>query len=67
MTSDAVTIPQEEYEFLLKCRHLVEAEFEEHFSPAFVMAVKESEDAYKRGDVVRVKSREERKKLFDSL
>ncbi len=67
METETVTIPKEEYNFLVKCRHIVDAEFEGHFSPAFIMAVKESEDAYKKGKVVRVKSADERRKLFASL
>ena len=67
MTTETVTIPKEEYNFLVKCRHIIDAEFEEHFSPQFIMAVKESEEAYKKGDVVKIKSRDERRKLFASL
>jgi len=67
MATETVSIPKEEYDFLMKCRHIVDAEFEEHFSPQFIMAVKESEEAYKKGDVVKVKSAEERRKLFASL
>lgn len=65
--TEAVTIPREEYEFLLKCRHIVDAEFEEHFRPAFIFAVKESEEAYRNGRYVKVKNPSERKKLFNSL
>ena len=67
MTTETVTIPKEEYKFLVKCRHIIDAEFGEHFSPQFIMAVKESEEAYKKGDVVKIKSRDERRKLFASL
>lgn len=67
MTTETITVPREEYEFLMKCRHIVDSEFEEHFSPEFIRAVKESEEAYKKGEVVKVKSAKEREKLFDSL
>lgn len=67
MATDTVCIPKEEYEFLMKCRHIVHAEFEETFSPDFIIAVKESEESYKKGQFVRVKNSKERKKLFDSL
>ena len=65
--TETVEVSKEEYDLLVKCRHIVDAEFEEHFSPQFVMAVKESEDAYKKGKVVKVKTAEERRKLFASL
>ena len=64
---ETVTIPKDEYELLVKCRHIVESDFEEKFSEEFIKDVKESEEAYKNGDFVNVKSSEERKKLFDSL
>ncbi len=67
METETVTIPKEEYEFLVKCRHIVDAEFEGYFSPQFIMAVKESEEAYKKGKVVHVKNADERRRLFASL
>ena len=67
MASDIVSIPKEEFDFLVKCRHLVESEFEEKYSKKFIEEVKESEEAYKKGEFVRIKSSKERKKLFDSL
>lgn len=67
MATESIMVPKEEYEFLIKCRHIVDAEFEEHFNPEFIRAVKESEEAYEKGEVARVKNAKERKKLFDSL
>ncbi len=67
MTTSVVTIPKEDYELLLKCKHIVESDFEEKFSEEFIKAVKESERAYKEGKYVRVKGSQERRKLFDSL
>lgn len=67
MAKETITIPKDEYELLVKCRHIIESEFEEKFSEKFIEEVKESEKAYKRGEFVRVNSSEERKKLFDSL
>lgn len=67
MAKETVTIPKEEYRLLVKCRHIVESEFEEKFSKEFIEEVKESEEAYKKGEFVRVKNSEERKKLFDLL
>ena len=32
MASDIVSIPKEEFDFLVKCRRLVESEFEEKYS-----------------------------------
>ena len=67
MGKETITIPKEEYELLVKCKHIVESEFEEKFSEQFIKDIKESEDAYKRGEFVRVKSSEDRKTLFESL
>ena len=67
MSKEIVTIPKEEYELLLKCRHIVESEFEEKFSEKFIKEIKESEEAYKKGEFARVKNSEDRKRLFDSL
>ncbi len=67
MAPDAITIPKEEYDLLVKCRQIVESEFEERFSPEFIECVRKSEEAYKKGQFVHVKNFQERKKLFDSL
>ncbi len=65
--TETITIPKEEYRLLVKCRHIVESEFEGKFSKKFIKAIKESEKAYKKGEFVTVKSSQERRKLFDSL
>ena len=67
MAAEVVTIPKKDYELLVKCRHIVESEFEEKYSEAFIRDIKESEDAYEKGDFVRVKNSQERRELFDSL
>ena len=55
MVNDVVTIPKEEYDMLVKCRHIVESEFEEKFSAEFIRDIKKSEAAFKKGDFVRFK------------
>jgi len=67
LMSDTVCIPKEEYDFRLKCKHVVTSEFSEKFSDAFIQSVRESEESYKRGEFVRVKNTKERRILFDSL
>ena len=67
MLKDVVTIPKEEYELLIKCKHIVESEFEENFSKQFIKEIKESEEAYRKGEFVKIKNPIDRKKLFDSL
>ena len=67
MNGDVVTIPKKEYALLLKCKHIVESEFEEKFSDRFIKEIKESEEAYNNGEFIRVKNSTYRKKLFDSL
>ena len=65
MASDVVIIPKKEYELLLKCKHIVESEFEENFSEQFIKAIKKSEEDYRRGDYLRFKNVEEAKRHFD--
>ena len=67
MATETVTIQKIEYELLVKCRRIVEAEFEEEFSEEFIQAVKESEEDYKQGRYVKCNNSEETKKLFESL
>ncbi len=62
-----VCITKKRYEYLIKCERIVDMEFEENFSKTFVAEVRESEEAYKKGEYKEVKSKKERKKLFDSL
>ncbi len=64
---ETVCIPRERYEHLVKCERLVAMEFEENFSDEFMAEVKESEEAYERGEYIEVENREERAKLFESL
>lgn len=65
--SETVTIPKKEYKLLIKCKRIVESEFEEKFSKKFVEDIKKAEEEYRKGNFVEVKSSEERKNLFDSL
>ena len=67
MNKEIVTIPRKEYELLLKCKHIVESEFEEKFSEKFIKEIKESREEYKRGEFTMVKNSADRKKLFNSL
>ena len=64
---ETVCIPWERYEYLIKCERLVDMEFEEKFSDEVIAEVRESEEAYRRGEYIEVKNREERGKLFESL
>ena len=65
--SETICIPRKRYEFLIECERLVDMEFEEKFSKEFIKEVRESEEAYKKGNFVRIKSAEDRKRLFESL
>lgn len=65
--SETVTIPKKEYDRLIKCKRIVESEFEEKFSKKFIEDIKKAEEEYRKGEFVEVKNSEERKKLFDSL
>ena len=65
MSREIVTIPKKEYELLVKCRRIVESEFEENFSEDFIKAVKESEEEYRKGNYLKFKNVEEAKRHFD--
>ena len=64
---ETVCIPRERYDYLIKCERLVDMEFEEKFSDVFIAEVKESEEAYMKGEYIEVNDKKERKKLFESL
>ena len=64
---ETVCIPKERYEFLIGCERLVDMEFDERFSKKFIMEVRESKEAYNKGEFVKVKDSKDRKKLFESL
>ena len=65
--AETVTIPKEEYKRLVKCRSIVESEFEEKFSKKFIEDVKKAEEEYSKGNFVRFRDKEEAKKYLDSL
>lgn len=62
---ETITIPKEEYELLVKCRDIVKSEFEEKFSDEFIKDIKESEEAYKKGEFVRFKDIKKAREFFD--
>jgi hypothetical protein len=49
---ETVCIPRERYDYLIKCERIVDMEFEEKFSDEFIAEVKESEEAYRRGEYI---------------
>ena len=65
MSREIVTIQKEEYELLVKCRRIVESEFEENFSEDFIKAVKDSEEEYRKANYLKFKNVEEAKRHFD--
>ena len=65
--AETVTIPKKEYELLVKCKRIVESEFEERFSEKFIRDIKKAEEEYKEGNFVRFDSRAAAKEHLDSL
>ena len=65
--SKTITIPKEEYDLLVKCKSIVESDFEEKFSKEFIEDVKKAEQECKNGDSVRVNSKGDVRKHLDSL
>ena len=62
-----VYISRERYEYLIECERLVELEFEERFSVAFIKEVKESVKDYKEGRFKRFKTVKEAKRYLNTL
>ncbi len=67
MESDVVSIPREEFELLVKCRRIVDSDFEEKFTDEFIKAVKKSEEDYRKGRFIRFTGKEEMIKHLDAL
>ncbi len=67
MEGDVVSIRREEFELLVKCRRIVDSDFEEKFSDEFIKAVKKSEKDYNKGRFIRFSSKEEMSKHLDAL
>jgi len=63
---ETICITKERYEYLTKCERLVDMEFGENFSKKFITEVRESEEAYRKGEYKEVRSKKDRIKLFDS-
>lgn len=61
-----VTIPKEEYEFLVKCKEILSIESDEDFTPEFLKKLKRAEEEIKAGKGVVLKSREEVAKYLKS-
>ena len=64
---ETITIPKDEYKFLVKCKNIVKSEFEERFSKKFIEDVKKSEEEYRKGNFVRFKNIKEAKKNLDAM
>ena len=65
MGKGTVTIPKEEYDLLLKCRHILRSDFEEKFSAQFIKEVKESEEAFRAGNFKKFKTVNEARAYVD--
>lgn len=44
-----VSVPVKEYELLVRCRDIVESDFEENFTEEFISSVRKSERTYRKG------------------
>jgi len=65
--AETVTIHKKEYKLLVKCRNIVNSDFEEKFSKEFIRGVKKSEEAFRKGDFVRFTNKKDAKEYLDSL
>ncbi len=65
--AETVSVPREEYELLLKCRRIVESDFEEEFSEEFIRAIRRSRRAYREGRYRVALNAEERGRIFREL
>ncbi|MFH1773671.1 MAG: hypothetical protein ABH874_01780 [Methanobacteriota archaeon] len=64
---DVVTIPKREYEFLVKCKTILELERDEEFAPEFLEKLKRAEGSIKAGKGKTFKTSEEVEKYLRSL
>ncbi len=64
---EVVTIPKREYEFLLKCKTILELERDEEFTPGFLEKLKKAEGSIKAGKGRAFKTGEEVEKYLRSL
>jgi hypothetical protein len=62
-----ITIPKKEYEFLVKLKEYVEADFEGRLSKKMMNSIKKSRAQYNKGKFVTARNSRERKKMFNSL
>ena len=65
--SEAVTIPKDEYEALLKCKDIVESDFDESFSEEFIKKIKRIEAEVASGKKVSFKSKDEMNRYLEQL
>ena len=65
--SEAVTIPREEYEALLKCKEIVESDFEEKFSEAFIRKISRIEADVASGRKISFDSKDEMNRHLERL
>ena len=65
--SEAVTIPREEYEALLMCKKIVESDFEEKFSEAFIRKISRIEADVASGRKISFGSKDEMNRHLERL
>lgn len=65
--AETVSVPREEYKLLLKCRRIVESDFEEEFSEEFIRAIRRSRKDYREGRVRKAKTHREVRAILRSL
>ncbi len=64
---EVVTIPRQEYEFLVKCKEILELESNGEFTPEFLERLKKAEGRIKAGKGKAFKAAEEVEKYLRSL
>ena len=65
--SEAVTIPKEEYETLLRCKEIVESDFEEGFSESFVRKIRLIEADVASGRKISFRNKDEMNRHLEQL
>lgn len=67
MRDVTVTLPEEEYKYLLKCRRIIELETDKEFSIEFLHELRKSEEDIETGKGIHLKSKKEVKKFLNEL
>lgn len=65
--TQTITIPIGEYKLLVRCKHIVEADFEENFTEDFIQKIKRIEEDIRAGKKISFKNRADMDKHLEAM